>query len=269
MATVKQQLAESGAQAMNAPDDILTMFDKRACHAALQAAGIPVPPALGNVSSFEQMLKEMAAQGWSRVFIKPGYGSSASGVIALARHREQMVAYTSVELVRSGGEVKFYNSLRLRRYESRGEIELIVNTLCQEGVHVEKWFPKASIQGNSFDLRVVVVGGEATHTVVRMSSFPITNLHLGNRRGDLTALQERMGPERWEELMSTCQHATSVVPNSHYAGIDLAIAPGWKEHTILEMNAFGDLLPGVLSDDLDTYAAEIASLCGIRQPVAA
>jgi glutathione synthase/RimK-type ligase-like ATP-grasp enzyme len=266
---VKDQLCETGAEAMNAPEDILTMFDKRACHAALEAAGIPVPPALGRVCCFGQILEGMAERNWSRVFIKPVYGSSASGVIALARHREQIVAYTSVEAVMSEGEAKLYNSLRLRRYEEPDQIRLMVDTLCSDGVHVEKWIPKPSLDGHSFDLRVVVVGGQATHTVVRMSLFPITNLHLGNKRGNVAALQERMGQEQWDEAMSTCKDALKVLPNTHYAGIDLAVAAGWQNHAILEVNAFGDLLPNILAEGLDTYTTEVTSLCGIRQPLAA
>lgn len=266
---IKEQLAETGAEVMNAPEDILTMFDKRACHALLQTAGIPVPPALDRVNRFEEILEEMAERGWSRVFIKPVYGSSASGVVALAQHREQMVAYTSVEVVTVGGEVKLYNSLRLRRYEEPSQIRLLVDRLCRDGVHVEKWIPKAAIERHSFDLRVVVIGEQATHTVVRMSSFPITNLHLGNRRGDIATLRQRIGPDKWEEAMHTCEEALKVVPNSHYAGIDLAIAAGFQSHAILEMNAFGDLLPNVFKDGLDTYAAEVASFCGMLQPLTA
>jgi hypothetical protein len=267
---VKAQLSDLGTvEAMNAPEDILTMFDKRVCHGALDTAGMAVPPALPPVSCFEEMLQSMAARGWSRVFIKPTYGSSASGVIAFARHRHQMVAYTSVEVVPTAGAAKLYNSLRLRRYEDPDEIRLVVDTLCRDRVHVEKWIPKASVRGESFDLRVVVIGRKATHTVVRMSQSPITNLHLGNKRGHVTAVQECMGQEKWAEAMKSCECALEAMPNSHYAGIDLAIEAGFQNHAILEMNAFGDLLPNVLSDGLDTYSTEVANFCTIEKALLA
>jgi hypothetical protein len=245
------------------------MFDKRACHAALESAGMPVPPALATVGDFEELLQAMDERGWTRVFIKPAYGSSASGVVAFARRGNEMVAYSSVETLRSEGELKLYNSLRVRRYEDGEEIRRIVNTLCRDRVHVEIWIPKASIRGESFDLRVVVNGGRASHTVARLSSGPITNLHLGNKRGPVLEVRHRLGLAKWMEAMNSCERAMQVVPNTCYAGIDLAIAAGFQNHAILEMNAFGDLLPNVLEGNLDTYAAEVAGFCGIPQTLAA
>jgi hypothetical protein len=49
-------------------------------------------------------------------------------------------------------------------------------------------------------------------------------------------------------------------PGSLYAGIDLLIANGFRKHAILEVNAFGDLLPNVLWNGRDTYTAEIEAV---------
>ena len=54
-------------------------------------------------------------------------------------------------------------------------------------------------------------------------------------------------------------------PGSLYMGIDLLISPDYRSHAILEVNAFGDLLPGVLSRGVDTYTAEVLALCGDEQ----
>jgi hypothetical protein len=48
-------------------------------------------------------------------------------------------------------------------------------------------------------------------------------------------------------------------PGSLYAGVDIAISPNFAEHHVLEVNAFGDLLPGLLHQGLDTYEAEVAA----------
>jgi hypothetical protein len=127
-------------------------------------------------------------------------------------------------------------------------------------VQVEEWVPKAGTEGHAFDLRVLVVGGQVRHTVARLSRTPMTNLHLRNRRGDVGALQARIGRERWEAGMETCRRAAALFPGSWYAGLDLLFAPGFRRHALLEINAFGDLLPGVLCDGLDTYTAELTAL---------
>ena len=127
-------------------------------------------------------------------------------------------------------------------------------------MHVERWVPKAGIDGQTFDLRVVVIAGRAEHVVVRMARGPMTNLHLGNSRGDPTALREKMKDGAWEAAMASCERAASAFPRSLLAGVDLLIAPGYRRHAVLEVNAFGDLLHGVLARGLDTHSAEVEAL---------
>jgi hypothetical protein len=113
-----------------------------------------------------------------------------------------------------------------------------------------------------FDLRVVVIAGRASHVVARTSRTPLTNLHLGNARGDLPAIRAAAGEERWAAAMRTCERAAACFPGSLHVGVDLMFAPGFAEHAVAEVNAFGDLLPNLLVDGRDTYAAEIAALAG-------
>ncbi len=96
----------------------------------------------------------------------------------------------------------------------------------------------------------------------------MTNLHLQNRRGDLAAVLARMGPEAWHLARRTCERAAAVFPDSLHLGVDLLIAPDYRRHAVLEANAFGDLLPGVLSEGMDTYEAEIRAVLarGIEDP---
>ena len=37
---------------------------------------------------------------------------------------------------------------------------------------------------------------------------------------------------------------------------------GWRDQAVAEVNAFGDLLPRVLVDGLDTYDTQVAALAG-------
>lgn len=245
---------------MHSAADIALMFDKVDCQQRLAQAGLPIPPTLGTVTSFDELIDRMNCADLHRVFIKLAHGSSASGVVAFERSRTRMQAFTTAQLTRSGGEVALYNSLKVRRYRDAAQIALLIDTLTRERVQVEAWIPKASMQGRRCDLRVLVIAGRARHTIVRLSSSPMTNLHLGNARGDAGELAQAMGAAQWESALAACERAMHVFPGSLYAGIDLLVKTGLRQHAILEVNAFGDLLPNALHEGQSTYDAEIAAL---------
>jgi hypothetical protein len=173
-------------------------------------------------------------------------------------------ATTTVEMVREGGETRLYNSRRLRIYREMSEIAALIDALCRHRVIVEQWLPKAGWAGRTFDLRVVVIGGRACHTVARLSRGPLTNLHLLNERADPAPIRERMGPA-WDAACRSCEQAMVPFPGSLYAGLDLLVTPDFRRHALLEVNAFGDLLPGVLWQGRDTYTAEVCSLLAARR----
>jgi glutathione synthase/RimK-type ligase-like ATP-grasp enzyme len=258
----RQRSSVPGHMSMNAPAEIEVMFDKPRCHALLTSMGIPCPASIGPVRSFEELLVRMREAGIGRVFVKLAHGSSASGVVALATSPRRILAITTVEVVRESGEVRLYNSRVIRRIEDVREIADLVDALTREGVHVERWVPKGGIEGQVFDLRVVVIAGRAGHVVARMGPGPMTNLHLGNRRGDPAVIRARMAEGAWEAAMATCERAASAFPGSLHAGVDLLIAPGFRRHAVLEVNAFGDLIRGVLDGGIDTYSAEVKALLG-------
>jgi glutathione synthase/RimK-type ligase-like ATP-grasp enzyme len=251
-AGLSSALARLDGRLLNPPDDILIMNDKRRCHAVLRDAGVPVPPALPPVHGYASLRGAMRAAGWSRVFVKPAHGSSASGVLALAVAGPRVVAVTSVE---TGADGRLYNNLRVRRYEDEAVVARIVDRLAPDGLHVERWFPKAGLADRVLDLRVVVIAGEPSHVVVRTSRTPLTNLHLGNARGEVAAVRAAAGAASWEAAMQSCAAVARCFPRSLHVGVDLMFRSGWRHHAVAEVNAFGDLLPGH-----DTYDAEIAAL---------
>ncbi|BDI31276.1 hypothetical protein CCAX7_33270 [Capsulimonas corticalis] len=255
---IEQQLSECPAHRLtNGLSDIAVMFDKAQTHERLRSAGVSVPEAFTNVRSFADLTARLQQAGWGRVFVKLAHGSSASGVAALRTDGRRMQATTTVEIVRAGDELRLYNSRRLRTYNDPREIAELIDALCRHGVHVERWLPKAAFGDAGFDLRVVTIGGRARHTVVRQSHSPMTNLHLLNTRGDLEAVKERMGSSAWDAAIMTCERAAACFPASLHAGVDLCVTPSFRHHAVLEVNAFGDLLPRVLHDGMDTYEAEI------------
>jgi glutathione synthase/RimK-type ligase-like ATP-grasp enzyme len=253
-------LRRGGLEVMNHPGDIAVMFDKPRCHEIFSKNNVPVARSLGKIHNYEHLREQMQSQGLERVFIKLSHGSSASGVIAYQTNFRFESAITTVERVREDGETLLYNSRRIRNYTKREEIADIINILTAEGVQVEEWLPKTRLQGCGFDLRVVVIDGEAQHTVVRLGKSPMTNLHLGNERGDINEFLEKVGDSNWQKMKRTCEQAAGLFPNSLYCGVDLMILPDWEQHAVLEINAFGDLLPGITHCGLDTYESELKAI---------
>ena len=250
---------------MNNPGDIAVMFDKPRCQAVLKDHGIPVAKSLGEIESFDDLHERMKEAGCARVFIKLAHGSSASGMIAYQTNGLKHRAETTVDVEKCGDELRFYNSRRIRVHQDVGEIKRLVDQLCRHRVCVEEWLPKAGIDGRTFDLRVVVIARRAAHTVVRLGRHPMTNLNLLGGRGNLEKVLQRIGNAGWAKIQRTCEEVmTTCFPKSLYAGIDLRVSPDYQHHHVLEVNAFGDLLPSVLCDGRDTYDSEILamSVCG-------
>ncbi|MFF3891324.1 STM4014 family protein [Streptomyces sp. NPDC001914] len=257
-----------GGRRLDDPADLAVLFDKRLCHARLDAAGVPVPhsPTSGGlraVDDWSGVRGLMAEAGLRRVFVKLAHGSSASGVLAVETTAAGRIrATTSVERTADGA---LHNSLRIRRYTDEAGIAAIVDALAPDGLHVERWLPKASLGSRSADLRVVVVAGRATHAVVRTSRSPLTNLHLGGARGDLAAVRALAG-DRWAEALSISERAAACFPGTLCVGVDLLPAVGWRRFAVGEVNAFGDLLPrltglpGSGAEGMNTYAAQVAAV---------
>ncbi|MEV0709240.1 STM4014 family protein [Nocardia aurea] len=264
-----------GGIRLDDPDEIAVLFDKRLCHERLARAGVPVPPALTSgtaapVRDWSDVRERMREAEMARVFVKLAHGSSASGVLAVESTRSGRIrATTSVEITADGA---LHNSLRIRRYTDEREVAAIVDRLAPDGLHVERWIPKASQDNRSADLRVVVIAGRATHVVVRTSRAPMTNLHLGGTRGDVDAVRAAAG-EHWAEAMAICERAAACFPGTLCVGVDLLPVIGWRRFVVGEVNAFGDLLPRLtgLPDGpaagLDTYTAQIRAARD-RHPVA-
>ncbi|MDO0929421.1 STM4014 family protein [Streptomyces sp. TG1A-8] len=253
------------------PGDLAVLFDKRGCHGVLDGAGVPVPasptsgPNGAPVRGWDDVRALMREHRMPRLFVKPAHGSSASGVLAVESGRGRIRATTSVELTADG---RLHNSLRVRRYEREQDLAAVVDALAPDGLHVERWLPKASQGGRTADLRVVVVAGRATHAVVRTSRSPLTNLHLGGGRGDLDAARRAVeaAGARWADVLGVCERAASCFPRTLCVGVDLLPAVGWRRALVGEVNAFGDLLPrltglpGSGAEGLDTYGAQVAAV---------
>ncbi|MFD8798207.1 STM4014 family protein [Streptomyces atroolivaceus] len=269
---VARAATAAGAVLLDDPQDIAVLFDKRLCHGVLDSAGVPVPdsptsgPDTYPVRGWGDVRRLMSDHRMPRVFVKPAHGSSASGVMALETAGPGRIrAATSVERDEQG---RLFNSLRVRHCTTEREVATLVDALAPDGLHIERWLPKASQRGRVADLRVVVVAGRATHAVVRTSRSPMTNLHLGGARGDLDEVRaavEAAGGS-WSAALAVCERAASCFPGTLCVGVDLLPATGWRRFAVGEVNAFGDLLPrltglpGSGAEALDTYGAQVAAV---------
>ncbi|MGW6898200.1 STM4014 family protein [Streptomyces sp. NPDC054919] len=269
---VARAAAAAGAELLDDPGDVAVLFDKRLCHGVLDGAAVPVPASATSgsgapvVRGWADVRALMAGHRMPRAFVKLAHGSSASGVLAVETAGPGRVrATTSVERDTSG---RLFNSLRVRRCTTEREVAAIVDALAPDGLHIERWLPKASQHGRSADLRVVVVAGRATHAVVRTSRSPMTNLHLGGERGNLDEVRVavRAAGGSWAEVLAVCERAAACFPETLCVAVDLLPATGWRRFAVGEVNAFGDLLPrltglrGSGAEGLDTYAAQVAAV---------
>lgn len=237
-------------QVLNAPEDILAVTDKLQCQQQLRAHHVPTAPLLGPVSGHDEFMALLDQHGLDRVFLKARYGSSAAGVVAYRRNaRGQQQATTSACLTEDG---RLFNVKRLRRYERPQDVRQLVDRVAAQAAYVEAWLPKPRCGRGHFDVRVVTLAGQAAHRVARVSTQPMTNLHLDSRRADPAGLLAR--PDL-QALEATSAAAAAVFARSQVLGLDLVVQRGAAK--VIEVNAFGDLLPGLLWQGHDTYGAAL------------
>ena len=224
------------------PDDIADLMDKAACHRRLHRAGVPVVPALATVGGWEELVAALAHAGWHRAFVKPRYGSSGSGVIALSvSPGGRFRARAHLDVVRTPAGTRLYNSRRLLELDDEETVAAVVDLVAGDGLHVERWAPKAVVGGGPVDLRVVCVAGAVTHVVARRGAGPITNLHAGGQRLGLDVARDALG-EGFDAALDVAERVAACFPRSLQLGVDVGVLADRRTVVVFEANAFGDLL---------------------------
>ncbi|NOT89114.1 MAG: STM4014 family protein [Lysobacter sp.] len=249
------------ARWLNPPGDILRMCDKWRCQQDLIAAGVVAPPLLGLIDGYDALRRLSEQHDCDRIFVKARYGSSAAGVLAYRHHRDgREVAYASTSIIEGAKDPHLFNTLAPKRYTDRRSIAALIDALAIQGAYVERWIAKPRAPGHAghhFDLRVVAFEGEPRQRVARIADRPMTNLHLGNRRGDPQALLDATETSVIEDRV---RKAAAVFAKSAMIGFDLI--PGREACHVLEANAFGDLLPGLRWHGADAYDDQAAWVAG-------
>jgi hypothetical protein len=244
-------------QPLARPRDIATMFDKTATSKRLQSAGLPCPDEL-DANRFEngsQILDAIHLAGFETAFAKLNTGSSATGIAAINAGNRPVTAQTS--MLQIDGEI--FNTLRLQTVSEEQLIPLL-DFLLKEGLCLQRGIFKARIDGQEFDLRVIVIDGQPEFTIFRLSQSPMTNLHFGGRRGDVERCRSVIPTRVWLDAMDSCVEAAALF-EAHMVGVDLVFERGFFRHFLLEVNAFGDFFPGWTDNRGRTiYQAQLESL---------
>jgi hypothetical protein len=235
------------------PLAVAEMFDKTATAARLRTGGVPVPNWLENPRDVLTELGQSGnAAGWRSAYLKLNTGSSATGIIALHSEAGQLRGTTT--LAEIGG--RFFNSRRLVHL-SGPALERAAEFVFEEGAFAQQGIPMAQIDGQNFDVRVVCISGRPVASIFRLSSGPMTNLHLGGRRGNFDSCRAAIPARHWLDALDHCADAAGCF-DSVIAGVDLVFERGFGQHYVLEVNAFGDFFPGWTGPDgQSVHALEI------------
>jgi hypothetical protein len=224
------------------PLDVALMFDKNAAADRLEAAGVPCPPSLPRPlpADPEGLLARVREHHFQTAYVKLNTGSSAAAMAVL--HAGDDAPWALSTLVRLAG---YYHSTRRLRRLVGAELRGVLAFLLGEGACVQRGIRMAQVDGQNFDVRVVVLHGKPAFTVFRLNDVPITNLHLGGRRGDAARCRAAIPTRAWLDGLDHCVEAARQF-RSVAVGVDLLFERGCFRPYVLEVNAFGDFFPGLV-----------------------
>ena len=254
---IGQHADSSKCNVMNAPSDTAILFDKARCQKLFSDHRISIPSFVGQPRNYDEVRSMVRDVG--RGMLKTAHGSGASGCIALHSQGDRIRGLTPLRPITIENRSMLYCRTSISVYTDELELAAIVNRLCQEHCHLEKWLPKAKFGNRNFDVRVVTIDVIACHRVARLSHGPFTNLNLKNERIPLDTLASEtrcLDTHTLNRLNEISEMTASLFPRSIVLGVDALISPN-GQIAILEANAFGDLLPGVYHRGQDTYSVEI------------
>ncbi len=260
-----QELEEMGKEKgicfLNPPSAILQLLDKVACKEKLQEHNIPVTTMIGkNPKNFQELKAIMKEKKCWSVFLKPVYGSGAAGILALSMQpvTGKLAAYTAVCVEQN----RLLQQKKIRKITKEREIDEIVNAVTSLDTIVERWYPKAGINKESFDFRVLWQFDRMEFIVARKSASPITNLHLNNGAISLEELFKTQASwnhnDTLKEMEELCRNAMAVFPQVQMAGLDVMLDRKTGKPRIIEMNGQGDLLYQDIYGENQIYTSQIA-----------
>ncbi len=222
---------------LSCPLAVAELFDKNATSARLAAAGVPCPPSLPAPDTADRLLAALRERRFPTAYVKLSTGSSASCIAVVRAADEPPSAVTSAVRI----DNDFYSSRRLARVAG-ADLDALLRFLLDEGACVQRGIPMAQIDGQNFDVRVVVIHGRPAFTVFRLSPLPMTNLHLGGRRGDPDRCRAAVPTRAWLDGLDHCAEAARLYPCAA-VGVDLLFERGYLRHYVLDDSRRGRHAP--------------------------
>ncbi len=219
------------------------MFDKVETCRQFAAAGLPTPRLLTSAVPWTptRLLDELYAdaRGQGTYYVKFRHGSSASGIAMVHAGGGPGTYQATTSVLARGGE--FFNTRRLRHVRGE-ELHAVLGFILNQGACVQEGIRMAQIDGQNFDVRVVTLNTRPAGTIFRLSSNPMTNLHLGGRRGDTDRCRSEIPRRLWLDALDACTEAAALYQTT-MVGFDLLFERGYHRFFLLEANAFGDFVP--------------------------
>jgi glutathione synthase/RimK-type ligase-like ATP-grasp enzyme len=221
------------------PLAVAELFDKTTTSQRLVEADLPCPHTLHPPRNASQLIDQLRSRNLKTAYVKLNAGSSATGIAVVHALDDPPWAITS--MLRVGDT--FHNTRKLQRITGE-KLDEVLSFLLHEGAFIQEGIPMAQIDGQNFDVRVVVIHGAPAFTIFRLSSLPMTNLHLGGRRGRWHDCRAAIPTRAWLDALDHCVDAAKLYACAS-VGVDLVFERGFARHYILEINAFGDFFPGL------------------------
>ena len=256
---------KKGVRFLNPPAEILQLLDKVACKEKLQKHQVSVTTMVAKqVRNYMELKALMMERKLYSVFLKPVYGSGAAGILALSMNpvKGNVVAYTAACIE----DDVLFQQKNIRKITEENEVERLVNAITSLETIVERWYPKATLEGEPFDFRVLWQFGRMEYLVARKSASPITNLHLNN--GAVSLEDVLHSKETWnqgdiqKEIEKLCEEAMTLFPRVNVAGLDVMLDKKTGKPRIIEINGQGDLLYQDIYGENRIYREQIMKMTG-------
>lgn len=233
----------------NRPSDILLLLDKLKTKKFLEQSLISTTPLINeNFANSSELFEYLKREKIYRIFIKPRYGSGASGIVALRYNPKLNQGVIHTTIFEKNGN--FFNGNKTYYVNTQNMVCSILDFILSTPVVLEKWISKKKHNNINYDLRVVMFKQELLYIVPRGANSPITNLHLNNMALDDSVVTNR------DEITRFCQQVMALFPDLSYAGIDILITPK-NELFVIEINAQGDAIYKDFYDENSIYTRQV------------
>ena len=237
-------------------NELLIMMDKKSTYEYLSGAerNFYLPERTQDFQNYDEFF-ETVKNKTVKYFIKLRSGSGSTGVLAYSYNAklDEEKVFTSLNYSLEKNKLEFFSTYRVKMYTEKNVIKNMVNWIIENGAHIEKWIPKLTYEKYGFDTRVFVAGKKAEYMLSRLSTGPITNLHLKNMRKES---REFMEEEQLKLISRASEDVMNIFDRSLYAGIDVLLSNNMKPY-IIDVNPFGDLFNNLIDSPENVYYAEI------------